>query len=58
MLSLESIIAALGEITETVIIDGVAGFVPLLTVARLLMARGDMLDTWVAVNQHGASYST
>lgn len=45
MLSLESIIEALTEITETVAIDGVLGFVPLLAVARLLMTRGAMRDT-------------
>lgn len=45
MLSLESIIEVLTEITETVAIDGVTGFVPILAVARLLMMRGAMNDT-------------
>jgi len=45
MLSLESIIEALAEVTETVAIDGVIGFVPLFTVARLLIARGAMRGT-------------
>lgn len=45
MLSLESIIESLADVAETVAIDGVMGFIPLLTVARLLIARGAMQDT-------------
>jgi hypothetical protein len=45
MLSLESIIEAIMDITETVAIDGVTGFVPVLAVARLLMMRGAVKDT-------------
>jgi len=45
MLSLESIIGAIAEITETVAIDGVAAFVPIFAVARLLMMHGDVEDT-------------
>lgn len=45
MVSLETIIGVLGQITETVVIDGVAGFVPILAAARVLMMHGALKDT-------------
>jgi len=45
MLSLESIIGALSEVTETAVTDGVIGFVPVLIVARFLTMREAGKDT-------------
>ena len=42
---IDSVFEALSEVAETIAIDGVAGFVPLVTVARLIIASGAMRDT-------------
>lgn len=44
MLSLEDIIGAVLGVSENIVIDGLTGFLPLLMVARLLIASGAMRD--------------